>query len=231
MSEHPTHDHFPSVRLIIGVLLFAGMTLTLAALAEHVMTGRPLTLVDQQLSSWLARNRTTPLNTFFIVVTSFGSTAAGVIVAVVLGVYLLLRKQRYWFAATVLTIAGGALLNRFLKLAFQRARPTFDDPIWTFAGYSFPSGHAMSATVVFGTLALYMFTRRKSLKSRTFIIGLAILIILLVAFSRIYLGAHYLTDVLAAMAEGVAWISLSFTLVSIWRRASARRRGLNKNAG
>ena len=231
MSEHPTHDHFPSVRLVIAVLIFAGMTLTLAALAEHVMTGRPLTVVDQQLSAWLARNRSPSLNIFFIVVTSFGSTAAGVIVAFVLGVYLLLRKQRYWFAATILTIAGGALLNRFLKLAFQRARPTFDDPISTFAGYSFPSGHTMSATVVFGTLALFMFTRRKSLKSRTFIIGLAIPIILLVAFSRIYLGAHYFTDVLAAMAEGVAWISLSFTVISIWRRASIRRRAINKNAG
>jgi undecaprenyl-diphosphatase len=226
MSEQPAHDHFPSVQLVLGVLLFVGMTLTLAALAEHVMTGRPLTLVDQQLSAWLARNRTPSLTTFFIVVTSLGSTAVGVIVAVVLGIYLLLRRQRYWFAATVLTIAGGALLNRSLKLAFQRARPAFDDPITTFAGYSFPSGHALSATVVFGTLALYLFTRKKNFRARLVVIGLAILVILMVAFSRIYLGAHYLTDVVAAIAEGVAWISLSFTVVSFWRRQKLKRKGL-----
>ena len=224
MSEQPAHDHFPSVQLALGVLLFVGMTLTLTALAEHVITGRPLTLLDQQLSDWLVRNRTPSLTTFFIVVTSLGSTAAGVIVAVVLGLYLLLRRQRYWFAATILTIAGGALLNRSLKLAFQRARPAFDDPVTTFAGYSFPSGHTMTATVVFGTLALFLFTRKKSFRARAVVMCLAVLVILMVAISRIYLGAHYLTDVLAAIAEGVAWISLSFTVVSLWRRQRIKRK-------
>lgn len=226
MVEHSTHDHFPSVQLVLGVLLFVGMTLTLAALAEHVMTGRPLTLVDQQLSAWLARNRTPSLTTFFIVVTSLGSTAMGTIIAVVLGVYLLMRRQRYWFAATILSIAGGSLLNRFLKLAFQRARPDFDDPVSAFAGYSFPSGHTMAATVVFGTLALFLFTRKKSFRSRAVLMGFAVLVIAMVALSRIYLGAHYLTDVLAAIAEGVAWISLSFTVVSLWRRQKIKRKRL-----
>jgi undecaprenyl-diphosphatase len=226
MVEQSTHDHFPSVQLVLGVLLFVGMTLTLAALAEHVMTGRPLTLVDQQLSAWLARNRTTSLTTFFIVVTSLGSTAMGTIIAVVLGVYLLMRKQRYWFTATILSIAGGSLLNRFLKLAFQRARPEFDDPVSAFAGYSFPSGHTMTATVVFGTLALFLFSRKKNLRSRAVVMGLAVLVIALVASSRIYLGAHYLTDVVAAIAEGVAWISLSLTVVSVWRRQRIKRKRL-----
>ena len=224
MVDQSTREHFLNVQLVLGVLLFVGMTLTLAALAEHVMTGRPLTLIDQQLSAWLARNRTPSLTTFFIVVTSLGSTAAGVLVAVVMGIYLLLRRQRYWFAATVLTIAGGAILNRSLKLAFQRARPAFDDPVTTFAGYSFPSGHTLTATVVFGTLALYLFTRKKNFRARIVVLVLAILVILMVAFSRIYLGAHYLTDVLAAMAEGLAWLSLSFTLVLVLRQISERRK-------
>lgn len=222
MSEQPAHDHFPSVQLVLGILIFVGMTLTLAALAEHVIAGRPLTQVDQQLSAWLARNRTPALTTFFIVVTSLGSTAVGTIVAVVLGVYLLRRRQRYWFAATILTIAGGSLLNRFLKLAFQRARPALDDPVTAFAGYSFPSGHTMAATVVFGTLALFMFTRKKNFRSRAVVMGLAVLVIAMVALSRIYLGAHYLTDVLAAIAEGLAWISLCFTLVAWLRRRRVR---------
>lgn len=215
----------------MSVLLFVGMTLTLAALAEHVISGRPLTTVDQQLSAWLGANRTPALTTLFIGITSLGSTAVGVIVATVMGIYLLLRRQKYWFTATMLTIAGGALLNRYLKLMFQRARPEFDDPTITFTGYSFPSGHTMSATVVFGTLALFLFTRKENFRTRAAVIGLALLVILLVAFSRIYLGAHYLTDVVAAMAEGVAWISLSFTIVSVWRRTNLRRVKLDKNAG
>lgn len=218
MSEQPTHDHFFGGQLLLGLLLFIGMTLTLAALAEHVVTGRPLTMVDQQLSGWLARSRTPPLTTFFIVVTSLGSTAVAVIVAIVLGVYLVLRKQRYWLAATMLSIGGGMLLNRLLKLAFQRARPELDDPIRTFAGYSFPSGHTVAATVVFGTLALLLFVKVKSATARFMVLLIAGLVILMVGFSRIYLGAHYLTDVLAAMAEGIAWVSLSFTLVTFWKR-------------
>jgi membrane-associated phospholipid phosphatase len=113
-----------------------------------------------------------------------------------------------------------------LKVAFQRARPELDDPIRTFAGYSFPSGHTVAATVVFGTLALYLFTRKKNFRARVVLIGLAMLVILMVAFSRIYLGAHYRTDVVAAMAEGVAWISLSFTVVSFWRRQKTKRKGV-----
>ncbi|HKO59732.1 MAG TPA: phosphatase PAP2 family protein [Pyrinomonadaceae bacterium] len=223
MSDQPTHDHFFGGQLLLGLLLFIGMTLTLAALAEHVMTGRPLTIVDQQLSEWLVRSRTPALTTFFIVVTSLGSTAVGVIVAAVLGVYLLLRGQRYWLAATTLSIGGGMLLNRLLKVAFQRARPELDDPIRTFAGYSFPSGHTVTATVVFGTLALLLFVRVRSLRARATVLVLASLVIVMVGFSRIYLGAHYLTDVLAAIAEGIAWVSLSFTVVTFLKRRRTSR--------
>jgi len=223
MTDHSDRDQFLDWQLISGVMLFVGMTLVLAALAEQVMTGRPLTDFDQQLSAWIARNRTSQLNLFFIVVTSLGSTAVATIIAVVLGVYLLRRKQRYWFAAMTLTIAGGALLNRYLKLAFQRARPELDDPIRSFAGYSFPSGHTVTATVVYGTLALFLFTRFKTFQSRALVLGLAAWVIMMVGFSRIYLGAHYLTDVLAAMAEGVAWISLSFTFIAWWRRSRVKR--------
>ncbi len=223
MSQQSTDDYFFGGQLLLGLLLFIGTTLTLAALAEHVMTGRPLTMVDQQLSAWLARNRTPALTTFFIIVTSFGSTAVAVIVAVALGVYLLKRRQKYWFAATTLTIAGGTLLNRMLKLAFQRARPELDDPIRTFAGYSFPSGHTVAATVVFGAIALLLFVRVKSKRARVLVMLFASLLILMVGFSRIYLGAHYLTDVLAAIAEGIAWMSLSFTFVTFLKRRRTNR--------
>jgi membrane-associated phospholipid phosphatase len=219
----PTLEHSWEWKLSSGVLIFAGTTLVLAALAEHVMTGRPLTVLDQQLSAWIGRNRSPQLTTFFIIMTSLGSTVAATAIAIGVGIYLLRRRQRYWFAAMTLTIVGGATLNRFLKLAFQRARPQLDDPIRTFAGYSFPSGHTVTATVVYGTVALLLFTKVKSLRSRVVVITSATLVIMLVGFSRIYLGAHYLTDVLAAIAEGVAWISLSFTVVDVLKRARLRR--------
>ncbi len=228
ITDQTESDHFAGEQMALGVFLFVGMTLLLVVLAEHVMTGRPLTVFDQQLSAWIARNRTPQLTNLFIVITTLGSTATGVLATVAAGTYLLLRKKRYWFAAITLTIAGGALLNWSLKLAFQRARPRLDDPIQVFAGYSFPSGHTLTATVVYGTLALLLFTRVKSRRSRVLVIASACVLILLVAFSRIYLGAHYLTDVLAAIAEGVAWISLSFTIVSVFRRMKIKKRAEGK---
>jgi undecaprenyl-diphosphatase len=223
-QENPSSsDHFFDGQLVVGLLVFIGMTLILAGIAEYVVTGRPLILLDQQLSMWIARNRSPQLTTFFIIVTSLGSTAIAIVITTVVGIYLLRRRERRWFAAIILSIVGGVTLNRFLKLAFQRARPELDDPIRTFAGYSFPSGHTVTATVVYGVVALFLFTRVKSLRSRVIVITSATLLILLVGFSRIYLGAHYLSDVLAAIAEGVAWISLSFTFVAWWRRMKMKR--------
>ena len=219
----PSSEHFFAQQLALGLLVFVGMTVILGAIAEYVVTGRPLILLDQHLSAWIGRNRTPQLTTFFIVVTALGSTAVACVIAAVVGVYLLRRRQLHWFAAITLTIFGGMTLNRLLKLAFQRARPQLDDPIRTFAGYSFPSGHTVTATVVYGAVALFLFTQVKTFRARVIVISAASLLIMLVGFSRIYLGAHYLTDVLAAIAEGVAWISLSFTIVTWWRRVKLKR--------
>ena len=223
MTDQADTDQFFDKQLLLGLLVFIGMTIILGGIAEYVVTGRPLIALDQRLSAWIGRNRTPQLTTFFIIVTSMGSTVVATVITTVFGIYLLRRRERYWFAAVTLSVVGGATLNRFLKLAFQRARPELDDPIRTFAGYSFPSGHTVTATVVYGAAALLLFTRVKTLRARVIVISAASLLILLVGFSRIYLGAHYLSDVLAAIAEGVAWISLSFTIVTWWRRMKLKR--------
>ena len=97
--------------------------------------------------------------------------------------------------------------------------PHFVDPILSLTSYSFPSGHTMTATVLFGVLAAYFAATTSGWGYRTLIILSAALLILSVAFSRIYLGAHYLSDVLGALAEGLAWLALCLTGVySIWRK-------------
>jgi membrane-associated phospholipid phosphatase len=213
-----------SWQLLLGFLVFIGMTLLLASIAKEVMTGQPLTIVDEQFSQWLAAHRTRALTVVFMVITALGSAIFASALGVVVGVHLWRRRQSYLFAAMMLTIFGGMLLNRWLKLAFQRTRPEFDDPIRIFAGYSFPSGHTMTATVVYGAVALLLLTKFKGFRERVVVVAAASLLIGLVAFSRIYLGAHYLTDVLAAIAEGLAWISLCFTLISLLRQLIKRKK-------
>ncbi len=210
------------LHLIIGLLVFAGMTLILREIAEDIMNGEPLTLADAQLSTWLHTHSSPHFTTALWIVTSLGSTVSASCIAVVAGLYLLWRRKPYWLAAIWLSVFGGMLLNRLLKYTFHRPRPHFDDPILALTGYSFPSGHTMAATVLFGVLAAYLISRTRDWRPGALIILSASILILLVAFSRIYLGAHYLSDVLGAIAEGLAWLSLCLTVVySVWRQRNS----------
>lgn len=209
--------------LLVGVVVFAAMTFLLAAISDEVMKGQPLTTIDAQLSSWLDKNRTSSLVLVFKLITLLGSTLVATLLSCAVGIYLLIRGQRYWFTTFVLSVVGGVVLNRLLKSFFQRTRPRFDDPITTFTGYSFPSGHTITATVLYGCLAALIVAHTRNHAVRVSVIVTAGIVIALVGFSRIYLGAHFLSDVLAAMAEGFAWLSLSFTLVySLWRHKQGK---------
>jgi membrane-associated phospholipid phosphatase len=110
------------------------------------------------------------------------------------------------------------LLNTLLKHQFHRARPTVANPIVTLTSYSFPSGHTMAATCLYGALAAFAFSHLSSWRWRVAVISAAAILVSLVAFSRLYLGAHYLSDVLAAMAEGLAWLAFCLIAASLLRR-------------
>lgn len=210
------------LHLVIGLLVFAGMTLILGEIAEDIMNSEPLTVADAQLSTWLHTHGSTQLTTALLVVTSLGSTVPVSCIAVAAGLYLLWRRQPYWLAAIWLSVFGGMLLNKLLKYVFHRPRPHFNDPILALTSYSFPSGHTMAATVLYGVLAALLVTKIKRPGFRVLVVLSASFLIALVGFSRMYLGAHYLSDVLGAIAEGLAWLSLCLTAVySVWRQRNS----------
>jgi membrane-associated phospholipid phosphatase len=208
-----TRSGAKGLHLLAGILVFTTMTLTLGEISEDIINHEPLTVADAQLSIWLHAHQSSVLTSMMFVSTSLGSTATVTGVSIALGLYLLWRRRFFWFTVLVSSAAGGALLNRLLKYAFHRPRPHFDDPILRLTSYSFPSGHTMMATVLYGVVAAYLFTKTPQLYWRIVIILSASFVIALVGFSRIYLGAHFLSDVLGAMAEGLAWLSLCLSLV------------------
>ena len=113
---------------------------------------------------------------------------------------------------------GGVLAtNALMKLAFHRARPSFDDPFVTLATYSFPSGHVAGSTIFYGLVVAAVFARTTNARWRA-------LAVALVAFSRMLLGAHFLSDVLAAFAEGIAWLTISIGALAAFRRDAPRDR-------
>ena len=221
MTNNSFSKKFLTLPLLAGVLVFVVMTLTLAGISEDVANHEPLTLLDAQVSNWLQTHRSVPLTKAMFVFTFFGSTGAVTCIAVAFGLYLIWQRRFAWLAVVVSSVFGGMLLNRLLKYAFQRPRPRFDDPFLTLTGYSFPSGHTMMATALYGVLAVYLCTtyaEQRYRNRRLAIVFAAALLIGPVGFSRMYLGAHYLSDVLGAMAEGLAWLSLCLTVMHSVRR-------------
>jgi undecaprenyl-diphosphatase len=144
---------------------------------------------------------------------------------VAMGLALAWRRQWHWLLALVLVVPGGVLVNGLLKIAFRRARPTFDEPILVLTDYGFPSGHTMVATLLYGFIGLFLVTIIRPWRWRRRVVIAVIALVALIGFSRIYLGVHYLSDILAAIAAGGAWLALCLTAV-----ATLRHRGREGSA-
>ena len=209
--------------LTLGALIILGAAWVFSKIAADVMASGPLTTLDAQIAAWLHQRATPGLTRAMLALTNLHSPIGVGLMALLVALYLL-RKQRYYrLTFFLLTVSGGMLLNALLKLAFHRARPTFEHPILTLKTYSFPSGHTMAATVFYGMLAAFAVWTWRDWRRRALAICGAGLMILLVAFTRLYLGAHYLSDVLAAMALGLVWLALCLTAVDIVRRRRRQR--------
>jgi membrane-associated phospholipid phosphatase len=118
--------------------------------------------------------------------------------------------KRWWPSLVTLIVAvpGGMLLNEWIKVLVHRHRPFVDGWFVDWSGYSFASGHTIGATLLYGQLALFIVPGIKSRRWRVFTLATAAIFVVLVGFSRIALGAHYLTDVLAAIFFGAIWLAL-----------------------
>jgi membrane-associated phospholipid phosphatase len=209
----------------IGVLVLVGAIFLFCGIAEDVMTAGAITILDVQVAQWLHAHASPLLTQVMLWVTHLHSMPGIIALCLVLAFYWVRIKAWDWLLTLVLTVPIGMLLNVLLKNVFQRARPSFEDPLLTLSSYSFPSGHAAAATLFYGVLAAYLLCRVRSGRWRVFLVLLAILLVALVGLSRIYLGVHYLSDVLAAVAWSSGWLAFSLTAVATWRRRRMMQRG------
>jgi undecaprenyl-diphosphatase len=134
--------------------------------------------------------------------------------------------RRWWlYLGTWLAAVGGsALLDQLLKGLFARPRPFFEHPVLVEASYSFPSGHAMESFVLYGMLAYFAVLALKTWRARTAVVFGAALLVLLIGLSRMYLGVHYFSDVLAGYAAGGVWLCALITGAETVRRGKKRAR-------
>jgi undecaprenyl-diphosphatase len=210
----------------IGVALILCAAMVFGELAEDVVEGDTITLIDVQLAHWFRAHATAGFTGLMLFITHWNGIAGSSVMGVLLAAWFWYRRAHYWLVVVLVAVPGGMLLNVALKHVFQRARPTLEDPLLTLSTYSFPSGHTAAATVFYGLLACYLVRRVRGWPARAAIVAACVAMVMLVALSRMYLGVHYLSDVLAASAEGAAWLAVCITAVStLQRRRIARARG------
>jgi membrane-associated phospholipid phosphatase len=213
------------LHLTIGVAILVLTAWLFGVIAGEVIEGGPIIAVDLQVANWLhAHAHATPGFTRAMLFLTHWNSVAGVLaMSALLGCVLFRRRLDYWLLALAVTVPGGMAVNILMKFAFARARPVFDEPLVVLHTYSFPSGHASGATLFYGFLACLLVRHIASNAKRAAIICAAALMVAAVCFSRVYLGAHYMTDVIAGVAEGLAWLAICLpAMTSLRRRREAR---------
>jgi undecaprenyl-diphosphatase len=235
-ERNPRIARFIAARFVrgeyLGLHLTVGFLLSLAALwlfagvTEDVVHHDPLTRFDLTLTR-LFRAHATPLgDKIFSIVSALGSPSAMAIVGSGGALLLLMRRKWLVLAAWVAGFGGAGLLTVVLKNIIQRPRPPGAAEFLFGTTYSFPSGHALGSLVGYGMLAYVVgsiWIERQRARVRL-IVATAVLVIA-IGISRLYLGVHYFSDVVAGCAVGVLWLSVCISGLQV-----AQRRRLTTNS-
>ena len=224
----PTNEkrtvQFLSLSLLLGLGAAVAALIFFSWLTDQVFEGDAVQFDESTRAAvhTLASPAMTVIMKFFSFV---GST---LMLTILTGVVIVVFASRRWGREAKLfaiTMIGGALLNVTLKLTFKRSRPIpFFDP-WPPETYSFPSGHSLMSACFFGALAAILDARIKRKRVRAIVWVLATLMFLAIGFSRIYLGVHHTTDVIAGFAAALIWIQVvRFVEMQLKRRRERRKR-------
>ncbi len=201
---------FPNwAKNILFLLVYMISGLVLAIIIEGLSSGTELLPLNAVIEQLVVHFRTPVLTTIMVLVTRLGDPFFISSGAFLIALLLFIRGRAYdaaLFAVSfVLTIVSLSVLKNF----FQISRPVSE--IYQAEGWSFPSGHATAATAFFFMLAYSFFGRMKTLKNKIILVLGSIIGIVLISFSRLYLGAHWILDILAGITLGL--LSVSFTVL------------------
>jgi len=208
-----------------GSLTIVGLGIALLALVLFLTVASLLSRIsvfDALLANELRRTISRPMLQAIFTITQLGNFMT--LLAIVIGVALALLLRRRWLelATWLVATAGNGLLNRALKLSFERARPLYDHGLVIEPSYSFPSGHASGSLAVYGMLT-WLLLRWLPTSARLPLLLATTTLILLIGFSRVLLQVHYFSDVIAGFASSAAWLSLCIVAAERLRRQQVHR--------
>ena len=185
-----------------------------AKLAEEVLEKEAFAF-DTSFLLWLHQFANPSLDNLMLFITNLGNPKTVVVVAAFTLGILWWRRYRIETYIFVLTCLGGLILNTGLKLFFSKPRPQLWTLLISEKSFSFPSGHALGSMVLYGFIAYLLAIHY--LKFSQIIYGLAVILIATIGISRLYLGVHWPTDVIAGYGVGFLWLMICITMLKLQR--------------
>ena len=195
-----------SVVASLSILLFLFIWLNLESLSSQNF--------EHQVSNLVQSFRNDKLTSYMKFVTQVGDLYGYIAIILILGFFLLLKRRFNLVIQIVLVVVSSALLNLVLKSLINRPRP-YGEALVKVNFHSFPSGHAMSAIVFYGLMIYFLF-ELKSFNLKVLLSMICVLMIFFIGVSRIYLGVHYPTDVVAGYLGGLSSLCIGLMLIRVF---------------
>jgi membrane-associated phospholipid phosphatase len=222
-----SRDEFLGLHLTVGMLLSLALLGLFVFIGHNVLGDTRLNEFDHEVGRALEAHRMAhpAVRTTFGVITQFGALNILFLLGLLVAMILFMRRQRLLTVIWLATTVGVGLLNSATKAFYDRPRPPFLDPDWVHEpNASFPSGHSLVGIVGYGFLAYLLWLALPRRYARWIVPALGLLV-LAIGFSRMYLGAHYFSDVVGGFSVGLCWLSAVISGIEVVRR---RRRALTQ---
>ena len=208
--------------LVAGLLVAAAGVGAFVSLASHVESGKTQAF-DDAVIRWMGAHHTGALDAIALEVTALGTGTVVMMIVAIAALFLALNSHKYSAMLLLASTGGGILLNGLLKIGFNRPRPQIFLPEVHTVSSSFPSGHAMSAAIVYSTVAYLAARLHERRWARWLVMTAAFLVIAAICVSRLYLGVHYPSDVIAGLAIGLAWAGFCMATLEAIQKFGFRR--------
>ena len=206
-----------ALHYVVGFIAAGAIAWLVVGLANMMPDKSMIAEMDDSVTNWFTLHGTDNGDTIFKAISLLGGPLLIVIMLAVAAMYAT-RRDWFRFALIAITCGGGVFLNAVLRATFTMARP-LDATAFTSAAQSwnFPSGHAMNALICYGIIA-YLVASRRETSAQVGIAVAAAALIVLVGFTRIYLGVHFLSDVVTGYAAGAVWLLVCIMAYRFMRR-------------
>jgi membrane-associated phospholipid phosphatase len=216
------------VTIFIAVLFFTIALKVFIELTDELREDE-LKNFDDSITNYVLSLRNESLTSFLQFVTNLGDRYAYIIITIFLGGFLWFRYKSWKFTAQIVSVLLLATFSNIaIKHIINRARPVLEHLV-VVNTLSFPSGHSMSAMAFYGFLVYLCATSKMKLLVKIVVIIILVSLILSIGLSRIYLGVHFPSDVLAGFMGGLIWVTLCaviFNVIALWRK---KRAALSEN--